>query len=148
MEPAACLGSRRAPNGNASAAAGSLSTEPAKVEVQAKNEQPHNPESFAVLSAGARITKRGSELYTLHTHAHTHTYTPTARPGSLGASQRSGGGEEERCPGRRREPYKVAPPLGLSPFLASRETRRGLSGQLHGGTGSRVSPRRSCNSFA
>lgn len=71
MEPAACLGSRRAPNGNASAAAGSLSTEPAKAEVQAKNEQPHNPESFAVLSAGARITKRGSELYTLHTHTHT-----------------------------------------------------------------------------
>lgn len=104
MEPAACLGSRRAPDGNASAAAGSLGVEPAEAEVQARNEQPHNPESFAELSAGARITERGPSC-TLHTPP-----PPTARSGSLGASQRSGGGEEDRCPGRRRGPYKVALP--------------------------------------
>lgn len=41
--------------------------------------------------------------------------------------------------GEEGDPTK-SPFLGLSPFLASRETRRGLSSQLHPRTGNRDSP--------
>lgn len=129
MEPAACLGSRRAPYGNAFAAAGSLRTEPAKAEVQARNEQPHNPESSAVLSTGARITERGPSC-TSHS------------PPPLAAWERANAGKEGRRSavlGGEGDPPKSSS-LGPSPFLVSGETLGSQPPSFAGVLGERASP--------
>lgn len=105
--------------------------------MQARNEQPHNPESSAVLSGSARITERGPSC-TSH------------RPPPPVAWERANAREEGRRSavlGGEGDPPK-SPSHGPSPFLVLGKTLGSLPPSFAGVLGVRLALGRSGDSFA